>query len=151
MFEPNLTSWRAQYNLMLRDYARLQPPHTSALEHEDALRKFLQDAWHLKDWIKDDPQSGIDKQRIEREVHAIPALRVLSDLATACKHRNHDITNRADAYVTGNDVTLRLAPDREIDPVHHLATRYGDTTAQQLAPDVIAAWDALLRKLGLTL
>jgi hypothetical protein len=147
MFEPSLTHWRAQYDRMLRGFERLQRPYGSSVEYGDDLQHFLQDSWHLKDWIKNDPQSGVGAS-IEDEVKAYPALMVVADLANACKHRKRD-KDRADAYVTGNDVTVYFGQERGIDVVHYVATKNGRTTVQQLMPDVIAAWDALLRKLGL--
>lgn len=145
MFEPSLISWRAQYARMLRGFEKLQRSYGSSVEYGDDLQHFLQDCWHLKDWIATDPASGIHAPDIEREVHAIDTLRVVGDLATACKHFNHDRTNRADAYVAGNDVTVGA----RLELVYRITTKYGDTTAAQLVPDAVAAWDELLRKLRL--
>lgn len=150
MFEPSLTNWRAQYDRMMRGFERLNRPYASYVEYEDDLRHFLQDSWHLKDWIKNDPGSGIDKRRIESEVEDSPPLKMAGDLATACKHFNHDKRDPTGAYVTGNDVTVHLLQDRGIDVVNRITTRDGQThTAQQLIGSIVAAWDVLLRKLGL--
>jgi hypothetical protein len=149
MFEPHLTNWRVQYERMRRGFERLNQPYRSAVEYQDDLQHFLQDSWHLKDWIKNDTGSGIDKQLIEREVQGYPALMVAADLATACKHLNHDKKSWADAYATRKDLTVHLGQDRGIDVVYYITARDGQTTEQPLISDVVAAWDDLLRKLGL--
>jgi hypothetical protein len=149
MFEPRLTNWQTQYDRMMRGFARLTQPYRSSVDYGDDLQHFLQDSWHLKDWIANDPGSGIG-ERIEHEVKGYPPLMMVADLANACKHLDRKKHDRTGAYVTGNDLTAHLAQDRGIDVVHYVTTSNGRTiTAQQLICDVVAAWDELLRKLGL--
>jgi hypothetical protein len=150
MFEPSLTSWHAQYHRMMRGFDRLNRPYASSVEYEDDLQHFLQDSWHLKDWIKNDPGSGIGKL-IEDEVKSHPPLMVVADLANACKHFSRDkARDRTGAYVTGNDLTVHLVQDRGIDVVHRITMSDGRViTAQELIGEIVAAWDEILRKLGL--
>jgi hypothetical protein len=149
MFEPHLTSWRAQYDRMLRGFARLKQPYGSSVEYGDDLQHFLQDSWHLKDWIKNDKGSGIGT-RIEDEVKGHPPLMVVADLANACKHLERKKPDRTGAYVTGNNLTVHLGQDRGIDLVHYVTMSDGQkVTAQKLIGEVIAAWDQILRSLGL--
>ena len=67
MLLPSLTSWRAQYDRMRRSYTRVTGPYTSSVEYDDDLHHFVQDCWHLKDWILNDPGLAVGKA-IEGEV-----------------------------------------------------------------------------------
>jgi hypothetical protein len=149
VFEPSLTSWRTQYDRMFRGFERLQRPYRSSIEYGDDLQHFLQDSWHLKDWIKNDKRSGIGS-RIEDEVKGHPSLMVAADLANACKHLERTKPDRTGAYTTRNNPMVHLGQDRGIDVVHYITTSDGRTiTARQLICDVVAAWDEVLRKLSL--
>jgi hypothetical protein len=149
MFDPRFADWRIQYERMMRGFARLQHDYKSSVEYGDDLQHFLQDCWHLKDWIKNDPKLSVGKQ-IEKEVEAYRPLMITADLANACKHVNHDKHDRTGAYVTRNDLTVGLGQDRPIEVVHYIETDDGKTiTAQELIHEVIGAWGQLLHKLGL--
>lgn len=68
---------------MMRGFSRLNQPYRSSVEYEDDLQHFLQDCWHLKDWIRNDRGIGIG-ERIESEVARHESLMVVADLANAC-------------------------------------------------------------------
>ncbi len=154
MFAPNLTGWRAQYDRMLRGADRLSRPYQSSVEYQDDLQHFLQDCWHLKDWIKNDPESGVPAATIEEQVSVNTDLRIVGDLATACKHLNHDMRDSQGhgegAYVTRNDVTVHLAQSRPTDITHRITMHDGRViTAQELVSQSVHAWDTVLRGLHL--
>ncbi len=153
MFTPELVGWRTQYERMLRGVERLKRPYISSTDYLDDLQHFLQDCWHLKDWIKNDPEIGIGK-RIEDEVKAEEALRIVGDLATACKHLNHDDRdargNGERAYATGNDVTSHLGQTRPVDVVLRIKTGDGRVISdKELIERATSTWDAVLRRLAL--
>jgi hypothetical protein len=149
MFEPRLINWRIQYERMMRGFERLNQPYQSSVEYQDDLQHFLQDSWHLKDWIKNDPGSGIGAP-IEKQAEGYPSLMIAADLANACKHFNHDKRDRTGAYATRNDVTIYVGQNRGIEVVYYITLGDGRViTAEQLIQDIISAWDELLRKLGL--
>ena len=45
---------RNQYDRMHRSRARLRDRYESSVAYDDDFYHALQDAWHLKDWIKND-------------------------------------------------------------------------------------------------
>jgi len=154
MFAPNLTGWRAQYDRMLRGLSRLRRGYGSSVEYQDDLQHFFQDCWHLKEWIKNDPESGIAEATMEQEVKANTELRIVGDLATACKHLNHARRDtRGDgegAYATRNDVTVHLAQNRPADITYLITMGDGRViTAQDLIEQAVTAWDVVLRRLRL--
>jgi len=148
MLTPSLTGWRAQYDRMQRSYARVTGQYTSSVAYDDDLHHFMQDCWHLKDWIKYDSLAGIGDS-IEGEVHAYKSLRIIADLANGSKHLSRK-QNRAGAYVTSTNVTAHLGQARPIDVDYVVTLSDGtSTSAEALVHDAAKDWDALLRKLGL--
>jgi hypothetical protein len=148
MFDPSLTTWKAQFARLERAYSRITQPYQSSVAYEDDLQHFFQDCWHLKDWIKNDPGSGV-AERIESVVASHRALRIVADLANGSKHlRRH--SGREGAYVTSNSVTVHLGQAKPID-VEYVITLADGTTmiAQTLAQEAFTTWQSILRDLGL--
>jgi len=148
VYSPNLTTWRAQYHRLKRGLEKLRRPYRSSTEYEDDLQHYLQDCWHLKDWIKND-QSTSASGLIENEVAAHRALRVVADLANGAKHFTRT-THREGAYVTSSSVTVHLAQDKPIDVEYIVTLADGTTlTASSLVTDSFDAWSQVLARLGL--
>lgn len=148
MLTPSNTSWRAQYDRMKRSYARVIGPYLSSVAYDDDLHHFMQDCWHLKDWIKNDASAGIGNA-IEKQVTAYKSLRIAADLANASKHLTRH-TNRKNANLTSTNVTAHLGASRPIDTVYVITLADNtETTADALVHQVVADWETLLKKLGL--
>jgi hypothetical protein len=148
MLFPPLTSWRAHYARLQRSFERISQPYQSSVAYDDDLQHFFQDCFHLKDWIKNDPSSGVGAQ-IEAEVQAERPLRIAADLANAAKHLAR-ITHREGAYVTSTNVTVHLGQNKPTD-IEYLVTLADGSilVAQQVAKDAMASWTTVLAKLGL--
>jgi len=133
---------------MQRSYAKVTGPYTSSVAYDDDLHHFMQDCWHLKDWIKNDPVAGIGNS-IEGQVLAYKALRIAADLANGSKHLNRH-THQEGAYVTSTNVTVHLGQARPIEVDYVVTLSNGTTTsAEVLVHEAAKDWDTLLRKLGL--
>jgi len=83
------TGWREQYDRMLRSHRRLvdhADGRTGAGSDEvrDALFHFFQDAYHLKDWIKNDP--GTEHLQPGKAVKRSKPLRIAADVCNGTKH-----------------------------------------------------------------
>jgi len=84
--------WREQYDRMKRSHAHFaaiaggKVPAGSDTAR-DALFHFFQDAYHLKDWLRNDPSVTIAGAVIERAVTVSPNLSVCADLCNGTKHR----------------------------------------------------------------
>ena len=48
-----------QYDRMRRSYDLVMTPHQSSVDYQHHLFHYIQDCWHLKDWLKNDPVSGL--------------------------------------------------------------------------------------------
>ena len=148
MLTPSLTGWRAQYDRVQRSFDRVTGPYTSSVAYDDDLHHFMQDCWHLKEWIKNDPVAGIGNT-IEAQVLAYKSLRIAADLANGSKHLSRN-KHQEGAYVTSTNVTVHLGQARPID-VHYIVSLSDgtQTSAEVLVREAIKDWDTLLRKLGL--
>lgn len=148
MLKPSLTSWRAQYDRMQRSFERVTAEQTSSVAYDDALQHFMQDCWHLKDWIKNDPLANVGKA-IEAAVFACKSLRIVADLANGSKHLDR-YTHHEGAYVTSTNVTVHLGQKRAIEHEYVVTLDDGTrTTAEALVSEAVKDWDSILKKRGL--
>jgi hypothetical protein len=149
MFSPILTGWVTQYDRMMRSYARLIDVHRTSHAYEDDLYHFFQDCWHLKDWIENDVALG--KLKVETKLLTFPEMRVVRDLAIACKHLTCAST-KTGAYVTATDVTVGIGGDPRGAPTYTYWVTLDDgmqLIAQEIAHEVIGTWDRILLDLKL--
>lgn len=148
MLSPSLTDWRAQHERLQRSYARVTGPYSSSVAYDDDLHHFMQDCWHLKDWIRNDPALAIG-QAIEDHVRAYKSLRISADLANGSKHLARH-KHQEGAYVTSTNVTVHLAQDRPID-VEYIITLDDGTyvSASSLVREAYDDWNTLLTQLKL--
>ena len=123
-------------------------PYESSVEYDDDLQHYFQDCWHLKDWIKNDPTSGVGAQ-VESEVSAHRSLRIVADLANGSKHLTRH-THREGAYVTATHVTAHLGQNKPVEVAHVVTLPDGTVfSAQTLVHEAFQAWAEVLRKTGL--
>jgi len=133
---------------MERLYARVMGPYMSTVAFDDDVRHLLQDMWHLKDWLKNDP--GTSKMcDYEGEVARSTSLRILADLANGSKHlaRNH---NRVHADVVSTNITVHVGQNRPADIDYVVELGSGERLSIQ---DVIRSahddWVSILKGVGL--
>jgi len=81
------------------------------VEYEDDVWSFFQNAWHLKDWIKNDIDnpSGL-KGGIEDIVKNEEELKVCADLANRSKHLILKYNIRVDADIKQRNTTVVVGP-----------------------------------------
>ena len=122
-----LSGWQEQYERILRSYGRLKEISGGQLtasfdEARDALLHFFQDAYHLKDWIKNDPL--VSKWDIEEFISATGTLQLCADLCKATKHLDlqKSRTGETSTAIATQSVTVRPAAvgsGRPADPALH--------------------------------
>ncbi len=86
--QPNWT-WMGQWRRMLRSFEAMTAPPTSEFvfgKFEDVVVHFFQDAWHLKDWLRNDPSTAGLVGDIEDYVNDVVELRIVADVANGTKH-----------------------------------------------------------------
>ena len=163
-----LSGWREQYDRMTRSYARFCETSTgttsvASAEARDDLIHFLQDAYHLKDWLINDPATSALAAGIETDITADDSLTMCADLCNGAKHLTSRPGRRGGprADLTGQGVTVHLptirlvggqqVPD-EAGSVSHswlVAFEGNAVDAAILAKQIMDFWQSWLGRRGL--
>jgi hypothetical protein len=120
-----MTSWRQQYDRMLRSFERLTAmaegrQWADSNDATDALFHFFQDAYHLKDWIAGDPvlaQLRLDVEplfsndRLRRKKKpTTPAgplvMQICADVCNGVKHFRERWNTQVHGVIARQDVTV---------------------------------------------
>lgn len=86
------SSWRQQWDRVLRWYWRMEQTATGRIHimesdhYQDELYAFFQNCWHLKDWVKNDPSSGVSGDEVETFANGSEPLCWSADLCNGSKH-----------------------------------------------------------------
>jgi hypothetical protein len=147
-----LQGWQEQYRRMIRSFRKLDGEYNNTEVYDDDLYHFLQDAWHLKDWLKNDPAvSQQVRTSVERDVNGVPALRLAADLAIGSKH--FDLRSpREGATITQRHLIVHLGGQKGAEQRRDVSTTGGSsTTAEQIARDSVKEWEKLLIAYGFQL
>jgi len=111
-------AYKEQFDRVKRYYKRIDPEkkdHGNQLDYEDNLWSFFQNAYHLKDWIKNDDTIRINGD-IEDIKKGYPCLVICGDIANRTKHlklhcEKEDAPHpRQGAKLSGKDVNVCLPP-----------------------------------------
>lgn len=142
--------WQMHWHRVERGFAKLSAAYNNTELYDDDIYHFFQDAWHLKDWIKNDPLvSSKVRTRVEQEVNRVQSFRVAADFANGTKHMTL-ARSREDAQFTERKVTIMLSYTGPALQERVLTLTDGSQiTAEAVATEVMHEWDLLLRRLGL--
>jgi hypothetical protein len=144
-------SWRDQYDRMLRSSWRFSHGFPTTVDYDDAFYHFLQDAWHLKDWISNDPSLDQTlKSCVVAEAERSRPLRVVADLANGTKHLVLTRYIREGASVSSMDVTVLLGQGRIRREIVVTLIDGTQLVGANIVSDAVAEWDRLLHKCGLS-
>jgi hypothetical protein len=143
--------WQMQWHRVERGYAKLSAAYNNTELYDDDIYHFFQDAWHLKDWIKNDP--AVPRRvrvRVEEKVKKVRAFRVAADFANGTKHMRLKYPRKEDAQFTERKVSIPLCHPGPARQERVLTLADGSqTTAEAVATDVMREWPLLLRWFGL--
>lgn len=162
-------TWQWQYLRMLRSFRRLVAlaqgerfgDDPDSEEATDALVHFFQDAYHLKDWIKNDEEVTIAtvRREIERDLFGEQGplvMRLCADMCNGAKH--HTLNDRRRFGMSGiasEHVIVRPAAagsGAPAQPPLHSWTLFADEQeldALTMAHDVVDEWETWLFGRGL--
>lgn len=111
-------SYNEKAQKVMRNYERLlslKPGHPTATKEEvwDAYEDFFQDAYHLKDWIKNDETLKIEGAKVEAFIEAHEEMKLLQTVATTSKHlrADNDQIIFKDIVLAWDDGTPRGSPE----------------------------------------
>ena len=140
-----------QFERVKRYLNKIEDQDRDSTAYDDDLWSFFQNCYHLKDWIKNDPDIGDGiKETVEKFVQSNKELRICADLANRSKHLELDRPPREDAKVTSRSTTI-YAPVAGSDLVgtstcEHIIT-LGDgrkCMALDVARKAVKAWESFL-------
>jgi len=130
---------------------RIENQDRDSTEYDDDLWSFFQNCYHLKDWIKNDPDVGDEiRDVVEGFVDSDKELRICADLAIRSKHSELNRHIREDAKVTSRNVTI-YPPTAGSGSVgtstceHTITLRDGrECIALDVARKAVEAWECFL-------
>lgn len=148
------SGWQDQYQRMSRAYERgkaFGEGRGKAQPAEEALDfffHFFQDGWHLKDWLKNDPESAPMAIDVEAFVDSTPCLALCADLANGSKHLE---LNRSRAGDLGTGIKSGAVVYEGEEMTASFTIEVGGATrdALDLAREVVDAWGQYLRDKGI--
>ena len=152
--------YREQYERMIRWYERFKDinhgrQHTVASEnYVDEIYAFFLNCYHLKDWIRNDPNVPQAVQQIvEKHINANRPLRLCADICNSLKHLRLDRHPRSgeNPVFGSKSIKVGLGPGipTSIALEYDVDTDSGRVDAFSLATECVAAWDAFLSGNGL--
>jgi len=158
-----LSGWREQYDRMHRSHKRLlttargEGALLSSDEARDDLVHFFQDAYYLKDWIRNHTPTVIAKGKLEGLITGDRTLSLCADLCNGTKHLLLTMAKTGDlsTAITSQSVAVRPAAAGSGQPprpaLYSWTVESGGKTYDvvALAGEIIQAWDDLLKGEGL--
>ncbi len=143
-----MEGWRDQFERMMRSHAELlrviAGSENGSAAARDVLYHFVQDANHLKDWLRSDSTSGVGSVEVERLVESIDALRDCRDLCNATKH----FRDRGTAFVS-QSVRVDVGAGTVAHAWTYESSNGERRDALDLADDVVREWKEWLAGKGL--
>jgi hypothetical protein len=106
--------WKSQWRRVMTGLNQVEAVYAGRdSETEDALDAvflFFQAAHHLKDWLGNDPASGVAKADVDALINESPMLQLCADLANGSKHLALTRTRTGDrsTSITRNSATVHV-------------------------------------------
>lgn len=116
----------------------------------DDLYSFFLHAWHLIDWTSSDPTVGRTYDQIIADIP--DSIRSCRDIANRTKHLVLDRPPRPTPQITGKDIRMFAGANRPAEASFTFTFPDGSKRdALTLAREVVADWENLLKRYGLSL
>ena len=116
----------------------------------DSVQSFFEAVHHLKDWLGNDPSSGVTKADGDALINASPVLQLCADLANGSKHLVLTSSRTGDPSTTiaRNDVAVFVGTGTSAHRFY-VASSGSEYDVLQLAEDAVAEWTKFLSSRGL--
>jgi hypothetical protein len=163
-----MAKWEEQWKRVLRWYERFRlidggAEQTNPIEsYEDDVLAFFMNCYHFKDWLKNDPATGVKSPEVEAFVNRSPNLTLCGGLATGSKHLSISdprfdpdtkiskrITSFAPTVTVGPPGTPVEAPPTRIAVIYGIKASGVTHDAFIVATRCVEEWDAFLVSKGL--
>jgi hypothetical protein len=146
--------WQSQWERVQRRLDDVRAVYTGRPGGTDAaidtVQSFFEAVHHLKDWLRNDPSSGINKAAEDKMISRSLVLQLCADLANGSKHLKLTSSRTGDLSTTiaRNDVTVFVGTGTS---AHRFYVESAGTEYDllQLAEDATAEWHKFLSSQGL--
>jgi hypothetical protein len=139
-----------QLRRVKRYLTRIENQSRDSTDYDDDLWSFFQNCWHLKDWVRNDPDvSASLNEQIEEIVTKYPHIIVCADLANRTKHWRLDRV-RVDAKFAQRNVAVHVGNPTTSESEHIITL--GDGTkmvALAVAQKAVEEWQEIFTTHGL--
>ena len=145
--------YREQFERTKRWFQRFQElatgkGHTLSSDYyQDEVYAFFLNCYHLKDWIKNDPFSGVLSQTVEDYVTKSEALSLCADICNGLKHLTVTRPRSKKDPQFGKSL-FKLGVGQEPTTIaveYTITTNSGDIDAFKLAEECMEAWKNFLK------
>jgi hypothetical protein len=149
---PGMSRWDEQWERVQRYLERLQgymvPHDVDGHRVLDDAYAFFQNCHHLKDWLKNDPESGLTGQEVEAVVSGSPDLKLCADVANGTKHLSLNRKSRTGHSSTSIVGDVNIITGEGV--THHFRIVVGgsDLNAAKVARNAVKEWEMVLRQRG---
>jgi hypothetical protein len=151
--------FREQYERMKRWYGRFSDIDQGRLHdissdyYEDEIYAFFLNCFHLKDWLMNDPATGVTKPQVDSFVNSSRSLKLCADICNAHKHLKLSKSRSGESPDFGKkhfSVTLGVSSAGESFPTtisvkYEIESTTGLIDAFTLASDCINGWESFIR------
>lgn len=110
------------------------------------IRMMFVHCYHLKDWIKNDPENNILKGNVESCSHSSLSLKICGDICNGLKHLRLDKPKSGNgAKIQGSDISLTLGGGPPKISVKYIIEVEGEKyDAFTIASEAVTKWQAFL-------
>ncbi|MFE7898339.1 hypothetical protein ACFU3E_12640 [Streptomyces sp. NPDC057424] len=140
--------WSSQWDRVGRRLADVRTVYAGAPGGTDAaidaVLSFFEAVHHLKDWLTNDQESGVQTTDVHGLINGSPTLKLCADLANGAKHFKLDPNRRArtgdhSTTVAQNDVVVFVGTGAS---AHRFRTASGGTTRDvlEVAEEAVSEW-----------
>jgi len=117
-------------------------------EFEDDVYAFFLNCYHLKDWLMNDPGTGVKREVVDQWIDASEDLSVCEDICNSYKHlkKSRNPRSGAEPAVTKGHYRLSVGgPEVTLSVRYTIDTASGPTDAFELATRCMEAWEQFIK------
>jgi hypothetical protein len=146
--------WQSQWERVQRRLDDVRAVYTGRPGGTDAaidiVQSFFEAVHHLKDWLRNDPSSGITKAAGDKLINGSTTLQLCADLSNGSKHLKLTSSRTGDPSTTiaRNDATVFVGTGTSAHRFY-VASAGTEYDVLQLAEDATAEWHMFLSSQGL--
>jgi len=113
----------------------------------DRVLSFFETIHHFKDWLRNDPKSGVTKTDVHAVIDSSLALQLCADLANGSKHLKLTNSQTGDLGTTiaRNDVSVFVGTGTSAHRFY-IASRGADHDVLEIAEQAVEAWTIFLSR-----